>query len=177
MIINVLVSIFSLVCTPLQNDEDKKYRLYVFLLEDCPICIQYSDELNQLYKKYHDDVEFIGLFPNFSSKPTKIDSYKTKYGVEFLLKTDYYKKKSKELGATKTPEAFLVDTRTDEIIYQGAISNAYYKPGRLRKTGIINYLDLAIESILNNTEIATKKTEAIGCFINFNDNLSKATSN
>jgi hypothetical protein len=156
-----------------QNQNDKEYSLYIFMLEDCPITIQYTDELNTIYDEFHDKIDFIGLFPNFYSKSDAIDNFKKKYNILFNLKTDHYKKLTNSLGGSITPEVFLVKNEDQSILYQGSIDNQYYKPGRKRNSGIIPHLYNAITETLKNQDITISKTKAIGCFINFNDNSLK----
>ena len=146
--------------------------LYLFLLDDCPICIQYTPTINELHKAYGDKIEFIGYFPNFSSKKDKIAKFKNDFNLQFPLHTDYFKVQSKKYNAEVTPEVVLFNHSTDQIIYQGRIDNMFYKLGRKRK--VITEYDLknAIEATLNHQKVANKYVEPVGCYINYSDNLA-----
>jgi len=151
--------------------------LYIFLLDDCPICIQYTPTINELHETYGDLIAFVGYFPNFSSKKSKIESFRNKYDVSFPLFTDYFKEQAKKYDAQVTPEVVLYNNTTDKVIYQGRIDNKFYKLGRRRNVVTEHNLKMAIVNTLNNVLVEKAFVEPIGCFINYSDNLSKKTNN
>jgi thiol-disulfide isomerase/thioredoxin len=147
--------------------------VYVFLHEDCPVSQYYTLQLNELNTDYtNEDIKFIGLFPNFSSKKEKIEAFRKKYNIEFELKTDYFKSLTKAMGATITPEAVIYNHTTKSILYSGRIDDSFYKVGRRKSVTTTSELKDALISIHNGKEITNIKTQAVGCFINFNDSLS-----
>ncbi|MEL6988150.1 MAG: hypothetical protein AAGK97_09995, partial [Bacteroidota bacterium] len=117
-----------------------------------------------------EQIEFIGLFPNFVSKPKNIAHFKKEYKIPFELKTDYYKSKSTQFGVTVTPEVVVYNETTDEVLYKGRIDNTYFKIGKQRSVTTEHELKDALTSIKEGKEILIKETEAVGCFINFNEN-------
>ena len=145
--------------------------LYLFLSDECIITQYYITTLNDISKRYSEEVDMVAIFPNFSSKPKKIEAFYAKYKLTIPHKTDYYKKLSRSLGATVTPEAILLNTE-GRIVYQGRIDNSYVAIGKRRRVVTTQELSDAIDRLLKGTEIAVNQTEAIGCFINFNDKLS-----
>ncbi len=151
--------------------------LYVFLLDDCPICIQYTPTLNELHDEYGNLISFVGYFPNFSSKQNKIDLFKNKYNVNFPLYTDYFKVQAKKYNARVTPEVILYNNTSDKIIYQGRIDNKFYKLGRRRNVVTQYDLKTAIEQTLKNIPVEKSFAAPIGCFINYSDNFSTKIKN
>jgi len=151
--------------------------LYIFLLDDCPICIQYTSTINDLHNEYGSQVSFVGYFPNFSSKKSKIDTFKNKYNLDFPLYTDYYKTQAKKYNAQVTPEVILYNNTKNVIIYQGRIDNKFYKLGRRRNVVTEHNLKEAILNTLNNQPVEQPFVEPIGCFINYSDNFSTKTKN
>ncbi|MFT4535237.1 MAG: peroxiredoxin [Saprospiraceae bacterium] len=147
--------------------------LYLFLLDDCPICLNYTTLLNDLYTEYGSRISFLGYFPNFSSKPKKIDFFKKTYGIEFPLQTDYHKAQAKKWNAVVTPEVILYNNTTKKIIYQGRIDNKFVRLGKRRNIVTEHELINAIEQTLDSKEVLTPYAEPIGCFINYNDNISR----
>ena len=145
--------------------------LYLFLLDDCPICIQYTPTINELHEAYGDQIEFIGYFPNFSSKKDKIAKFKNDFKLQFPLYTDYFKVQSRKFNAEVTPEVVLFNHTSEKVIYQGRIDNMFQKLGRKRK--VITEFDLknAIESTLNNRKVEKQYSKPVGCYINYSDNL------
>lgn len=154
-----------------QHQTTAKPVLYLFLSDECVITQYYIPTLNELATAYGDKVDMVAIFPNFSSKPDKIKAFYDKYQLTIPHKTDYYKTLSKALGATITPEAILVDG-AGNTLYQGRIDNSYVQIGKRRRVVTAHELEDALSAITNDKEILTAETEAIGCFINFNDTIS-----
>ncbi|MDF1694992.1 MAG: redoxin domain-containing protein [Saprospiraceae bacterium] len=169
--------IFSVIISFSCSGNTDSLTLYLFLLDDCPICIQYTPTLNELHAAYGEEIAFIGYFPNFSSKPEKIEEFKKQYGIQFPLFTDYYKSKAKLFNAQITPEVILYDHEQNQILYQGRIDNKFFKLGRRRNVVTEHDLKNAIENRLNDLPIEKKYVEAIGCYINYSDNFSPKTKN
>jgi peroxiredoxin len=143
--------------------------VYLFLLDDCIICQSYSPKLNTLYQNYGQDYKFIGLFPNFSSKPQKIKEFKEKYNIQFELKTDYWKTMVKKFGIEVTPEVIVYDERKDRILYKGRIDNEFAALGKRRKIVTTDELNEVLATLLSGDKRTFAFTEAVGCFINQND--------
>ena len=143
--------------------------IYIFLHESCVISQYYTLPLRELHEEYADEnVKFIGLFPNFSSKPNQIETFKEKYQVPFELKTDYYHKKKEEFEATVTPEVVVYNESKGQLIYRGRIDDAYARVGKRKRITTTSELKDILESIRNNQPIMVSNTQAIGCFISKN---------
>jgi len=141
-------------------------------LDECKICREYGPEINELYKIYgSEEIEFVGVFPNFSSKKENIEKFKHEFDLGFELKTDYFKKLSKKFKANVLPEVFVYDHTLDKIIYSGRIDDRYVSIGQRRR--IIKTFDLrtTLDNIISKKDILISRTQPIGCFINYNDNL------
>lgn len=167
------VYIFFFVVSFGVNDRNKipaetKATVYIFLSEDCPICRYYIPEINQLYETYSETVEFVGVFPNFSSKPEKIKTFKHEYKLMLPTQTDYFKKLSHALGAKKTPEVF-VTNQEGEIVYKGRIDNSFVALGKRRRVVTSRDLDSFLSQLLTMKHVPFLETEAVGCYINFAD--------
>lgn len=156
-----------------QLSANDSLSLYLFLLDDCVICQDYTPTINRLHDKYGEQVSFIGYFPNFSSKKEKIATYKEKYKIDFPLHTDYFKMQAAKYGAEITPEVVLYNHTTQEIIYQGRIDNKFVKLGRRRNVVTSHELSDALEAATSNQPIVKNKTQAVGCYINYSDAISK----
>ncbi len=151
--------------------------VHLFLLDECKICRSYFPILNTLHTQYNNQgVGFIGYFPNFSSKKANIDQLRKVFGIPYPLKTDYFKGKAKHFGATVTPEVFLVREPEGEVIYRGRIDNSYARIGVKRGVVTTHDLDSAIKAALAGREIPVDSTNAVGCFINFNDMINLSSS-
>ena len=171
MCVVVFLLILGLSTGTYSQNEASKPILYLFLSDECIITQYYVPTLNEISAQYGEDVDMVAIFPNFSSKPKKIQAFYDKYKLTIPHKTDYYKELSRSLGATITPEAILLDT-SGYIIYHGRIDNSYVQIGKRRRVVTTHELSAALESLINDKEIAIPHTEAIGCFINFSDKIS-----
>ena len=144
--------------------------VYIFLHEDCVISQYYTLPLKELHNQYgNDSIQFVGLFPNFSSKKENIQAFKEKYGLPFPLKTDYFKTKTILFDAEVTPEVVVYNENKKAILYQGRIDNTYFRVGKKRTITTTSELADALEAIVTHQPISVKKTQPIGCFINKND--------
>lgn len=140
--------------------------VFIFLLEDCTICRNYSQTLSDLHSRYAiGRMKFTGLFPNRYSRKKAIKDYKRKYHIPFELKKDTRQKWTRKLGAKITPEAVVYNQTKDLVVYRGRIDNSYASLGVRRAASTTSELEDALEAILENKEIILKETEAIGCFI------------
>ena len=142
--------------------------VYIFMREDCKICQNYSLKWQAIHKEYaSDSLRFIGVFPNFSSKPKKIDAFKKKYQIPFDFVHDYFKTLTLRFGATVTPEVIVFDHKENKILYRGRTDNTYFRVGKRRTVTTSSELKDALEAIKTGKEIEIPETTAVGCFINF----------
>ena len=140
--------------------------VYIFLHESCVISQYYTLPLKELHKEYaNENIQFIGLFPNFSSKPNQIEAFKEKYQIPYELKTDYFHKKKEKFEATVTPEVVVYNESKGQLIYRGRIDDAYARVGKRKRITTTSELKNVLESIRNNQAITVSNTQAIGCFI------------
>ncbi len=147
----------------------------MFFLEDCVIAKYYIPEIRDIYNTYHDKVRFIGLFPNFSSKPEEIDAFGTEHELEFELKSDYFKKVTRKFDVTITPEVVVYNATKDKVIYKGRIDNSYFKLSKRRRVITAHELRDVLSRITNGEDVPYSETQAIGCFINFNEKFPTAS--
>lgn len=136
-----------------------------------------APEINAIHREYaHKQVGFVGLFPNFASKPAGIEKFKSKYKIVLPTKTDYYKKWSQKFNAEILPTAVVYNETLQKVEYMGAINDLFYKPSKRRHQVTKHYLRDALQSLSNGIAPEIRSTQAVGCFINFNDNLSNLPS-
>jgi thiol-disulfide isomerase/thioredoxin len=145
-----------------------------FLLDECRICQYYGPLLGELYDNYHsDEINFAGYFPNFSSKRAQIAEFKASNKIPFELKTDYYKKRSKKYNLEVLPSVVIYDEIAEKVLYTGRIDNRFYGVGRQRQVTSSHDLVEALDAIVNKQTISNNSTQAVGCFINFADEISR----
>jgi thiol-disulfide isomerase/thioredoxin len=147
--------------TTLAFVEHKTYVI-IFLGTDCPISQKYVSRIQSLKKSYEGKIEIIGVFPSTYSVKQVLE-FKKEYGVSLKLFIDDQMLLVEKLKATVTPEVFLISE--NDLVYSGAIDNWFYDLGKYRTETTENYLQNAIDSLLQGKTPAIKKTEAIGCVI------------
>lgn len=144
--------------------EAGKPMAIMFLDIDCPISQYAAKPFQELNEQHSGSIEFIGVIPGDYYKEVKIDSFATALKLDHMLISDPKNKLVKRLGATITPEVFLLD-QAENVIYQGALDDRYKVLGRARAEVSERYLEEAISALLLGTPIEMTKTDAIGCKI------------
>jgi hypothetical protein len=146
--------------------EGKKAAVFVFLGTDCPLSQSYTLTLNNLNKEFEGSgINFVGVFPGLQK--SAIDDFVKTYQVNFQAVQDPDFKLADFFHATKTPEAFVVDS-TSHTIYKGAIDDWAPELGLHRTVITKHYLSDALTSLRDNKPVQLKETQAVGCFIERN---------
>lgn len=138
------------------------YRVLVFLAPLCPICQDMTFDLRMLEKEFEDQpIEFIGLFPNASTRAEQIAVFDSTYGLSMSLRpdTDGW---AELLGARWTPEVFVLDI-SDSVVYQGRINDRYFAPGRRKNRTRRRDLKEALTDLMAHRPVSVPFTDAVGC--------------
>lgn len=148
--------------------DNDSITVYIFMREDCKVCQNYTLKWQDLHETYaNDSIRFVGVFPNFSSKPKKIDAFKNKYQIPFDFVHDYFKTLTNRFGATVTPQVVVFNHNEKKILYNGRTDNTYFRVGKRRTVTTTSELKDALEAIKNGQPIEITETAPVGCFINF----------
>ena len=130
----------------------------LFLSTQCPVANQYIPRLNRLHETYP-DTELFGIYSNQEDSVDIIAQHVQKMKITFPVVKDFDSKLAQQIGASMTPQAFLID-RHGEICYFGSIDDNRYS-NRVKNT----YLVSAIEEMLEGKKILIPKTQSFGCTI------------
>jgi thiol-disulfide isomerase/thioredoxin len=136
----------------------------VFLSPECPLCQGYSPVLNALQEKYAGVITLVGVFPGKAYGDSTYEAFRNKYHIAFRLMKDKDMALVKRLGATTTPEAFLL--KGSQTLYQGAIDDKVVSLGQNRLQVSKRFLEDAIAAAEAGRPALVKKTEPVGCLIN-----------
>lgn len=148
----------------LSDLKDKKAVVVLFLGTECPLNNLYLPRLAELHKQYGDKgVAFLGINSNRQDSPERVAEHARKHKVPFPILKDPGNKVADLFGATRTPEAFLLDA-TSAVCYQGRIDDQYGILAQRPKPTKTELVD-ALEALLAGRPIVTAKTEAPGCLI------------
>lgn len=169
-VISLFTVVFLLVTISLKGNSlpvhSDSITVYIFLHDACVISQYYTLPLRALHQEYaNEQIQFIGLFPNFSAKPNNIKTFKKKYNIPFDLRPDYYHTQKEALGATVTPEVVVYNETKAQILYRGRIDDSYARVGQRKRVTTSAELKQVLEAIQTNQPIQVSNTEAVGCFI------------
>jgi peroxiredoxin len=148
----------------LADFKEKKVVVIAFLGTECPLAKSYGPRLAELQKKFADNgVQILGINSNRQDAVTEIAAYARVNHIEFPILKDLNNRVADQLGATRTPEVFVLDQ--DRVVrYHGRIDDQY-GVGYAKKTVSEPYLRSAIQDLVAGKSVAKADTGVIGCFI------------
>ena len=143
--------------------------IIVFTSNYCPFSKSYEDRLIAIDKKYTlKSYPVIAINPNDAEayeedKLENIQARAKEKGFVFPILRDEKQSVAKIFGALRLPHVFVVKKEGFKYIlrYSGAIDDNPQDPSGITK----NYLDDAVQSLLENKPIITEQTKPIGCAI------------
>ncbi len=148
-----------------QQVVETKFKVYVFLSDECPMCQGYAPVLNQFVIDFADKgIDFIGVFPNYYVTDSAMNAFRKEFEVQFKTQRDTAFALTNRLGATITPQVVL-QTLDGQRLYSGQIDNAYFRAGKRRGVTSQFYLRDAVESVLKGEKCNVLTTQPIGCVI------------
>lgn len=159
-----IIILFGLFIHSLSGQQ--KYDVFIFLHDECLISQYYTLTLNDLHKEYASkNIRFVGVFPNEISSKEDIITFRNKYNIKFELIKDKDFFVTNKLGATLTPEVFVMNSETEEILYKGRIDNSYFRVGKRRTVTSSSELKDVLIALTNGDEVTVEDQVSIGCFI------------
>lgn len=136
----------------------------VFLGVECPLAKLYGPRLADVAADYADrNVVVIGVNANRQDSLTELAAYGRRHGIEFPLLKDNQAKAATLFGATRTPEAFVLD-RQRVVRYRGRIDDQY-DVGVVRNEPKRFFVREALDAVLAGDDVKTPETNAVGCII------------
>lgn len=146
-----------------QNDSQVS-RAFVFLSTTCPISNSYITELNRLTKALPQGVQLYGVVSDPNTTRVSAASHFAEYKSTFPILFDASMLMSLSLGPTHVPEAFVLNP-TGELVYRGAIDNAYQSIGRRRANVEHHYLQDAVDAVVAGKMPTVHQTKPVGCML------------
>ena len=142
-------------------DLKKDVVVVVVTCNHCPVAVAYEDRIINFVKKFGDKVDVIAVNVNLLEQdllPAMKVRAKDK-GFNFAYVIDESQKLGKALGATVTPEFFVLD-KARKIVYTGAFDNKQTGPTE-------NYVEPAVEALLSGKQITNAQTKPFGCSVKY----------
>lgn len=145
--------------------EDRKATVVIFTLPDCPIANAFAPEINRLVADY--SAKGVGVYLAHVDRDLTA-AVARKHAADYSLRCpvllDSQHALVKALGATRTPQAFLLDAK-GQTVYRGRINNLFADYGRRRQAVTQHDLRAALDAVLAGKPVSQPVTEAIGCHI------------
>jgi peroxiredoxin len=137
-----------------------KGTVVIFIATKCPVSNAYNDRMEKVAADYKaKGVNVIGINSNNTEPAAEVKSHAADKHLTFTILKDDGNKIADRLGATRTPEAYVLDA-SGKLVYHGRIDNSQ------KLEGIIsNDLREALDELLAGKAISKTGGAAFGCTI------------
>lgn len=148
---------------------DQKAIVLAFLGVDCPVSKLYAGNLVELAKTWgNKGVTVLGIDPNRQDDIQELRAFANAQALPFPLLKDHGAAAADQLGVTRVPTVIVLDGAR-RVRYFGRIDDQYAvgtKSVGVRKDHAeVSYLGDAVASVVEGKEVATPRTEAVGCVL------------
>jgi mono/diheme cytochrome c family protein/thiol-disulfide isomerase/thioredoxin len=135
----------------------------VFYSSECPISNGYSPTLNRLGLEFPSErTRMVGVCvdPDLSDK--EVETHAKDFALKFPIVRDGKGILAAKVGATVTPEAFVIDD-AGRLRYHGRIDDQF--AGRRKPNAVVATSELrdAVRAVLDGRDVAVEHVEAVGC--------------
>jgi peroxiredoxin len=138
----------------------KNGAVLIFIATKCPVSNAYNDRMEKLAQDYKaKGINVIGINSNNTEPAAEVKSHAGEKHLTFTILKDDGNKIADRLGATRTPEAYVIDAG-GKLVYHGRIDNS-------QKTESITSSDLreALDEMLAGKPVSKTGGAAFGCTI------------
>jgi len=144
----------------LDMNKDAKATVLIFVSTQCPNVKIYDSRINDIANEYQAKGFVIwGINSNGTEPVEDVKQHSVDVNYNFPVLKDMNNTVADMLGATKTPEVFVID-KNRVVLYHGRIDDNRDIAGVTS-----NDLKNALNDILANKDIAVKSTKSFGCTI------------
>jgi peroxiredoxin len=138
----------------------KNGTVLLFISVQCPVSNGYNDRMEKLAQDYKaKGINVIGINSNVTEDAESVKNHASEKHLTFVILKDGGNKIADKLGATRTPEAYLLDAN-NKLVYHGRIDNSQ-NPAQIESNDLRNALD----SLLAGKPIEKTEAKAFGCNI------------
>ncbi len=135
-----------------------------FLGTECPLAKLYGKRLQDLQDEFSQKgVKLIAINSNDQDSLGDMRKYLDDLAVDFPFLKDTHHAIADRVGATRTPEVFLLDKHRN-ICFQGRIDDQY-GIGKSRSAPRQMFLKEAINELLAGSQVSQPKMDAVGCLL------------
>lgn len=153
----------------LSDFKNAKGFIIVFTCNKCPMAKLYSKRLNDMNIKFKKQGVFLLAVNAMDTVAYKEESFKLMQKKVINEKTtfpylqDKMQAVAKQFNANNTPQSFVIwKNKAGQWVqkYEGGIDDSALEPSKVN-----NYLETAVDELLQNKRISNPKTPAVGCRI------------
>jgi peroxiredoxin len=138
----------------------KNGTVLLFISVQCPVSNGYNERMEKLAQDYKaKGINVIGINSNSTEDAAAVKNHAAEKNLTFVILKDAGNKIADKLGATRTPEAYLLDAN-NKLVYHGRIDNSQ-NPAQIES----NDLRSAIDALLAGKPIEKTEAKAFGCSI------------
>jgi peroxiredoxin len=138
----------------------KNGAVLIFIATRCPVSNGYNERMEKLAEDYKaKGMNVIGINSNVTESASEVKSHAAEKHLTFTILKDDGNKIADKLGATRTPEAYVLDANS-KLVYHGRIDNS-------QNTANITSNDLrnALDEMLAGKQVSKTGGAAFGCTI------------
>ena len=138
----------------------KNGTVLIFIAVQCPVSNAYNERMAKLAEDYQaKGINVIGINSNVKEDAAAVKAHAAEHKLTFTILKDANNKIADRLGASVTPEAYLLDPN-NKLLYHGRIDNA-------RNAEQVETSDLrnALDAALAGKSIEKTEAKAFGCTI------------
>lgn len=141
----------------------------------CPLVQKRIPELRRLRDEFQSrGVLFAMLNANLQDERSEIADEAKEFEIDIPILVDESQLVARMLGAKRTAEAFLFDSKEKKVVYRGAIDDRFtYQKEKPEASA--HFLKDALEAFLKDEEIKQSVTDAPGCKITLPKSESRLT--
>jgi peroxiredoxin len=144
--------------------EGKKAVAVIFIATRCPYSNAFNHVMASLAHDYESrGVAVIGINANNTESVSEVAEHARAHGLDFLVLKDERNQIADRLGASVTPEVFLLDS-TWTLRYHGALGNSHQPTNNPDKTNG-DEVRPALDDVLGDKPAEVTETKAFGCTI------------
>ncbi len=134
-----------------------------FYSTECPISNAYSPTFHDLMTRFANrPVRWAGICVDPDLSDDEVRAHARDFKLNFPVARDARGTFARKIGATKTPEAFLVDSG-GKVRYHGRIDDQFVARRVRNATPSGSELKDAIAAVLDGKDVAVPHVEAVGC--------------
>jgi len=161
----------------LEKYKNAKGFIIVFTCNKCPMAKLYSERLNTLYTKYKSNGVYLIAINAMDTLVYKEESFKLmqnkvkKEKLLFPYLQDKEQAVAKQFGASYTPQSFVIwKNKLGKWIirYEGSIDDSALEPTKAN-----NYLETAVDELVQNKIVTNPFTKSVGCRIFYRGEIAK----